>query len=241
MQIYSFVASPKKYIESEICNDEIHYAKNAKKTIIPLMFERLNEHDLKGIGLIITKLLRINVYKDPNEAHSWSGEISEQLIKAITESFNVTRNGCVEVSSNVENKSLEYANGDRYEGDLRNGLRYGKGVFFGANGDRYEGAFVNDKKHGKGIFYGGNGDCYEGDFFDDKRHGRGVFRGANGDKYDGGFINDRKHGKGVFHGGNGDKYEGDYNDDKKHGNGKFHGANGDIFVGNFGNDFPSYR
>ena len=91
----------KKYIESEICNDEIHYAKNAKKTIIPLMFERLNEHDLKGIGLIITKLLRINVYKDPNEAHSWSGEISEQLIKAITESFNVTRNGCVEVSSNV--------------------------------------------------------------------------------------------------------------------------------------------
>ncbi len=32
-----------------------------------------------------------------------------------------------------------WADGDRYEGDFRDGNRHGHGVYVGANGDRYEG------------------------------------------------------------------------------------------------------
>ena len=42
---------------------------------------------------------------------------------------------------------------DRYEGDIKNGKREGKGIEYYKNGDRYEGDYKNDKKEGKGIYY----------------------------------------------------------------------------------------
>lgn len=45
---------------------------------------------------------------------------------------------------------LTYANGDRYEGEMINGVREGKGIYFYHNGDKYEGWWQGNKKNGMG-------------------------------------------------------------------------------------------
>ena len=56
-------------------------------------------------------------------------------------------------NENKINKSIkEYPNG-RYEGELKNNKREGKGIFYHNNGDRYEGEYKNDKRERKGIYY----------------------------------------------------------------------------------------
>lgn len=54
---------------------------------------------------------------------------------------------------------LNYSNGDKYDGDLKDGKKNGRGkseiIIIGtmnfANGDKYEGDWVDDKKEGTGI------------------------------------------------------------------------------------------
>ena len=63
---------------------------------------------------------------------------------------------------------MYYNDGDRYEGNQKNDLFEGKGIYYYNNGkwkgDRYEGDFKNDKKEGKGIYYKNNGDRRMGDY-----------------------------------------------------------------------------
>ena len=50
------------------------------------------------------------------------------------------------------NKEIKYYKG-RYVGQVVNGLREGKGIFYWNDGDRYEGDWKNGKFEGKGISY----------------------------------------------------------------------------------------
>ena len=61
-------------------------------------------------------------------------------------------------------QSLDYSNGDRYVGAIKNYLPNGVGVYYYAKGDRYEGDMVNGLPHGKGIYTFANGDFFEGNF-----------------------------------------------------------------------------
>ena len=55
--------------------------------------------------------------------------------------------------NNINNQQeLKLENG-RYIGQVVNGLREGKGIYYVNNGDRYEGEWKNDKRDGKGIEY----------------------------------------------------------------------------------------
>eukprot|EP01031_Cornospumella_fuschlensis_P024823 gene24823-29997_t len=47
-------------------------------------------------------------------------------------------------------------------------------MFTWANGNKYEGDLKNNKKHGKGVYTWANGDKYDGDWKDDFMHGSGV-------------------------------------------------------------------
>jgi hypothetical protein len=58
---------------------------------------------------------------------------------------------------------------DEYEGDMKNGKKWGQGKCNYSDGSFYEGAFENNKKHGKGLYKASNGDIYEGDFKDGLR------------------------------------------------------------------------
>jgi len=41
-----------------------------------------------------------------------------------------------------------YMSGNRYEGDLKNGKKEGKGIFYFYNGDKRKGDYLNDKPIG---------------------------------------------------------------------------------------------
>ena len=70
------------------------------------------------------------------------------------------------------NQEIKYDNGDRYVGQVLNGLREGKGIMYYNNGDRYEGEFRNDKREGKGIYYKKDGSKIEGNFQNNELQGK---------------------------------------------------------------------
>ena len=45
-----------------------------------------------------------------------------------------------------------------------------------ANGDKYEGQWKDGQANGLGTCVYANGDIYEGQFKDDKRHGQGTYK-----------------------------------------------------------------
>jgi hypothetical protein len=61
----------------------------------------------------------------------------------------------------------------------------GKLTYVWPDGDRYEGEFKNGRLHGYGAFFWRNGRSYEGEWQDDLPHGRGVFTWPDGSKYKG--------------------------------------------------------
>ena len=119
----------------------------------------------------------------------------------------------------VENNTKIYDNGDKYVGEIKNGVKEGKGIMYYSNGDKYEGEFKNDLKEGKGILYRKNGSKYEGDFKNDKKDGKGILFYNDGDKFEGNYKNDKREGKGIYYYASGNRYEGEYKDGKKEGKG----------------------
>jgi len=131
---------------------------------------------------------------------------------------------------------LQFASGDRYEGEFKASEMHGHGVLRYADGDVYEGDFKDGKSHGQGVFTYADGDVYTGEFVNDKQQGTGIFKYANGDVYEGRFEDGEMHGRGVYIYADGDRYEGRFEDGEMHGCGVYIYANGDVYTGEFVND-----
>jgi len=54
----------KEFANSKNCQDEICYARNQERYIIPIMFEKIEMSDLGDAGVIVNPLLRVNLYED---------------------------------------------------------------------------------------------------------------------------------------------------------------------------------
>ena len=131
-----------------------------------------------------------------------------------------------------------YANGDRYEGEYKDGKRHGQGtIFYPYGGGRYEGEWKDDKRHGQGTqFYSlgiySHGKRYEGEWKDHKMHGQGTFFRLDGSVlYNGEYKDGKRHGQGTFFYFCGGRYEGEWKDDKKHGQGICYGPDGSRYEG----------
>ena len=111
-----------------------------------------------------------------------------------------------------ENVTWTYKNGNRYEGESRDGKQHGRGISTWPNGDRYEGEFRDGKLYGHGIYTWPNGNRYEGEFRDGERYGHGIYTSVNGDRYEGEFRNNKRHGEGVLTYSDGSRYEGQFKD-----------------------------
>lgn len=75
-----------------------------------------------------------------------------------------------------------YANGSRYEGDIRMGKRSGSGEMLYADGNTYKGEWKNGKRDGTGVLTYILGGRYEGKWANNKPAGEGkmVFAGTPG-------------------------------------------------------------
>ena len=97
---------------------------------------------------------------------------------------------------------IEYENGDKYEGQLKNGLRHGMGKL----------TYNDDINRDVGVR-----DYYIGQWADNNRHGLGsIFFKNSNEKYAGDWVNDKSTGLGYYEWDNGDIYHGDNVDGIEH-------------------------
>ena len=158
-----------------------------------------------------------------------NNNISYKLTKLI-DLYNKMSN-----SEQDSNRTITYQNGDKYVGDLKNGLKHGKGIYYYENGNKYEGDWKDDKKEGRGTFYFVNGDKYEGECKNDKANGKGVKYFKNGDIYDGDWKDDTMEGRGILYSANGSKFFGEFKNNNVEGKQVFFWNDGDIQMGDYRN------
>ena len=82
-----------------------------------------------------------------------------------------------------EIKTINYSNGDRYEGPIYEGRKNGKGVYYFKNGDKIFGNFIGDKLRGRVNYYYKNGDTREGEMINGKLNGGAFFVTKGKDQY----------------------------------------------------------
>lgn len=120
---------------------------------------------------------------------------------------------------------------DRYEGDLVNGVREGKGTMYYKSGNIYKGEWHNGQMHGFGEFIFKTGELYVGDFINGNIGGQGRFTYADGKVYSGSFLNGKRNGSGTLTYPDGTRYEGSWINDQPNGIGTKHYTDGSIFRG----------
>jgi len=98
----------------------------------------------------------------------------------------------------VQEDEEEEKPGDKYEGEVKMGIRDGQGKYTWSNGSFYEGSYVEGKKHGEGKMKYPDGSVYVGDWKDDAMDGYGTYTYTSGDTYMGEFRDGKKHGKGNY-------------------------------------------
>jgi hypothetical protein len=82
-----------------------------------------------------------------------------------------------------EVKTINYSNGDKYDGPVYEGRKNGKGVYFFKNGDKVSGHFSGDKLNGRVNYYFNNGDTREGEMMDGKYNGGAFFVTKDKEQY----------------------------------------------------------
>ena len=80
-------------------------------------------------------------------------------------------------------ETINYDGGDKYVGEVSNGVPHGQGTYTFAHGDKYIGEWKNFLYHGHGMFRLADGAKYIGEFKDDKKHGQGTYIWVGGSKY----------------------------------------------------------
>ena len=63
---------------------------------------------------------------------------------------------------------MKFCDGEVYDGEWRDGLKHGIGIYLFKNGDVYEGGFIEGKKDGEGRYKMANGKLICGMWKDDK-------------------------------------------------------------------------
>jgi hypothetical protein len=108
-----------------------------------------------------------------------------------------------------------------YKGQFYDDLKNGKGkITFNKINDFYEGEFKNNLIEGFGIYNYENGDIYKGEFKNGKMNGKGLFIWKSGEEYYGNYVNGIKDGFGIYKYKNGKVYNGMFKNGKCNGYGK---------------------
>ena len=77
-----------------------------------------------------------------------------------------------------------YSNGDKYVGDIKNGMRHGVGTYYWiSHGETYKGKWKKDQPHGKGFQTFKDGTTYEGNWKNGERNGYGILTTSQGKRF----------------------------------------------------------
>jgi hypothetical protein len=139
---------------------------------------------------------------------------------------------------------IDYPNGDRYSGQVKDGKKHGSGTLICNNDYRYTGEFKDDEIHGSGTYIYANGDIYtltydpsgqsrlrieyathdvaELTFDNVTGVGAGKTVYFEGGEYKGAYLNGQPHGKGVRTFVRGSYYTGVMEGGAPHGQGILH-------------------
>lgn len=151
---------------------------------------------------------------------------------------------------------MEWENGNAYDGEFKDGLYEGYGVYEDATGFRIEGSFYkglangevdidfidgsvyrgnvgNEHLQGQGKLTSPNGDYYEGEFKANQMTGQGRLVSIDTHIYNGGVKNGLFDGQGEITYEYGDKYVGQFKDGHLHGKGVYSSDDGRVFSGEF--------
>jgi len=114
--------------------------------------------------------------------------------------------------------TIEFSNGNKYDGEVCDGIPNGYGIYTWRDGSVYEGLFVFCKRHGRGIM-NQNGHIYNGEWVAGQRVGHGTFTWPTGAVFNGKWINDNANGSGTFTWPNGAVFNGYWENGKRQGEG----------------------
>ena len=124
----------------------------------------------------------------------------------------------------------------KYQGDMQDGKKHGKGTYNNSDGSKYVGDWAHDEKSGHGVYTWPSGSKYDGEWKAGNMHGKGTKYYANGNKYVGDWANDQKTGHGVYTWPTGNRYEGEWKDGNMHGRGTYTYGDGNKYVGDWVSD-----
>ncbi|HOT43707.1 MAG TPA: hypothetical protein PLM53_04570 [Spirochaetota bacterium] len=143
---------------------------------------------------------------------------------------------------------IQSEDGSYYVGQVKDGLRHGRGRQVSADGSEYQGEFMNGEPHGNGIYYhpdgrrkkvvfqsgklvesrflsqeGGEPGCIFGDFVSLGRYS-GWYKGNKVKGY-------TPHGRGIMRYFNGSVFSGQWEEGRMHGNGSVTWEDGAVYTG----------
>lgn len=102
------------------------------------------------------------------------------------------------------------ANGERYDGDLKDGIPHGDGLYVSENGEVYEGSFVDGRRSGQGELLLPDGTVIKAEFEDDELNGFGKAVFPDGGSYEGQLKDDMATGEGIYRAPDGTIYKGKF-------------------------------
>lgn len=105
-----------------------------------------------------------NSAPEPGESISWSGGCRDDLAQG----------------HGVLQWFMDGKPGSRFEGEYREGLLNGRGVYVFANGSRYDGEYADDLRSGRGVFTHPDGESYDGEWRSGLPNGPGRLKRADG-------------------------------------------------------------
>jgi len=129
--------------------------------------------------------------------------------------------------------TLNYPDASRYEGQLVDGKRHGRGTLTLADGTRYVAEWRGDRRHGEGSEIFPDGSRFSGSYIDGLRSGRGVMTWPEGSRYSGQFSRGRANGEGHLLRTDGSVYKGHFSEDCMSGDGCMQWKDGVEYRGQF--------
>ena len=138
---------------------------------------------------------QINLYiNDPNNYFLKIYKISS---KENLELININNDYYFILYKNLSNILISHNKFEIYKGEIKNGIKNGKGKLI-TNNFIYEGNFKENNFFGFGKYINFNGNIYKGYFKENKFNGKGMIIFSNGDFFYGNFIDNNMFGKGIY-------------------------------------------